>query len=39
VTVHPGDGRAAVVLLDVGVVLVGGEMRGGVRDVRGGIEP
>ena len=32
---HPGDGRAAVVLLEVGVVLAGGEMRGGVRDVGG----
>src|ERR1700683_3027441 len=35
VTAPPGDGRAAVVLLDVGVVLIGWEMRGGMRGVGG----
>jgi hypothetical protein len=35
VAAHPGDGRAAVVLLDVGVVLIGGEVCGGVREVGG----
>ena len=32
---HPGDGRAAIVFLDVGVVLPGGEVCGDVRDVIG----
>lgn len=35
VTAHPGDGRAAVVFLDVGVVFARGEVRGDVRDVIG----
>jgi hypothetical protein len=35
VTAYPGEGRATIVLLDVGVVLASGEMLGGVEDVGG----
>jgi hypothetical protein len=35
VNAHPGDGRAAVVLLEAGVVLIRGEVCGGVWDAGG----